>query len=303
MDPTGSALVTGASRGIGRAVAIELANRGFETVATMRSPSRAGDLLGETKGRLKVERLDVTDPGTYELPADLRVLVNNAGIDTDYLPVEHGDLDDWRKLFETNVLGTVGLTMAAIPTLRANRPSVVCNITSSSILACVPFYSAYRATKAAISAFGDSLRVEVSSSGIRVVEIMPGPVDTDMFRLSTSEPAANRFERYRPMADASTKLRKEAADPMVAAPTDAAIRIVDAILDDGGPMRYGCDPLSVGLLDLWRQSDDETIFTLTGQSVIDLTGSARTTGGGPPSPPAPAPTPPPPATPRPTTGT
>jgi len=119
MNPTGSALVTGASRGIGRAVAIELADRGFDTVATMRDPSAGDDLPGATSGRLEVAVLDVTDHGTYELPGDLRVLVNNAGIDTDYLPVEHGDLEDWRKLFETNVLGTVGLTMAAIPTLRA----------------------------------------------------------------------------------------------------------------------------------------------------------------------------------------
>jgi len=275
MDPRGGALVTGASRGIGRAIAIELANRGFATVATMRDPSHADDLAGESEGRLEVGLLDVTDPDTYELPSDLRVLVNNAGIDTDYLPVEHSDLDDWRKLFETNVLGTVGLTMAAIPTLRANRPSVVCNVTSSSILACVPFYSAYRATKAAVSAFGDSLRVEVASSGIRVVEVMPGPIDTDMFRLSTGESAAKRFERYRPMAEVAVRLRKEAADPMVVAPADAAVRIVDAILDDGGPMRYGCDPLSVGLLDLWRQSDDETVFALTGQSLIDQLASAE----------------------------
>jgi hypothetical protein len=51
---------------------------------------------------------------------------------------------------------------------------------------------------------------------------------------------------------------------------DAAVLIVDAILDDRGPMRYGCDPLSVGLLDLWRQSDDETMFELTGRSLLDL---------------------------------
>ncbi len=270
MEPKGSALVTGASRGIGRAIAVELAARGFDTVASMRNPVSAADLPRESTGRLKLAHLDVTDPSTYQLPNDLCVLVNNAGIDTDYLPVEHSDLDDWRKLFETNVLGTVGLTMAAIPTLRDNRPSVVCNITSSSILAWVPFYSAYRATKAAVSAFGDSLRVEVASSGIRVVEVMPGPIDTDMFKLSTGEQAGSRFERYRPMATAAAKLRKEAADPMVATPADAAVRIVDAILDHQGPMRYGCDPLSIGLLDLWRQSDDETLFTLTGKSLLDL---------------------------------
>lgn len=270
MDITGSALVTGASRGIGRAVAIELADRGFDTVATMRRPGPGDDLPAATTGRLTVARMDVNDPDTYVLPEDLRVLVNNAGVDSAYLPVEHSRLDDWRFLFETNVVGLVGATMAAIPVLRDNRPAVICNISSSSIFASVPFYSAYRATKAAVSAFGDTLRVEVAPSGIRVVEVLPGPVDTDMFRLSTGEQAAAGFDRYRPMAERATRLRQEAADPMVATPAAAAALIVDAILDDDGPMRYGCDPLSIGLLDLWRQSDDETMFALTGRSVLDV---------------------------------
>ena len=272
MDITGSALVTGASRGIGRAVAIELAVRGFDTVATMRHPDAGVDLPGATTGRLTVARMDVNDPDTYALPDDLRVLVNNAGVDSAYLPVEHGRLDDWRDVFETNVFGLVGTTMAAIPALRDNRPAVVCNISSSSIFASVPFYSAYRAAKAAVSAFGDSLRVEVAPSGIRVVEVLPGPVDTDMFQLSTGDLAAAGFDRYRPMAERATQLRQETADPMVATPAAAAALIVDAILDDGGPMRYGCDPLSIGLLDLWRQSDDEAMFALTGQSILDAVG-------------------------------
>jgi NAD(P)-dependent dehydrogenase (short-subunit alcohol dehydrogenase family) len=269
MEIAGSALVTGASRGIGRAVAIELANRGFLTVATMRAPEQGADLPSETTGKLTVRRLDVTDPDTYQFPDDLRVLVNNAGIDSDYLPVEHGELEDWRRVFETNVLGVVGVTMAAIPILRGNRPAVVCNVTSSSILASVPFYSTYRASKAAVSAFNDSLRVEVASSGIRVVEILPGPIDTDMFRLSTGDPVAARFEPYRTLAEVAARLRQEVADPLVAEPDAAAGLIVDAILNDKGPMRHGCDPLSIGLLDLWRQSDDETMFQSTGQSLVD----------------------------------
>lgn len=269
MEIKGSALVTGASRGIGRSVAVELAARGFETVATMRNPADGSD-LAEGHQRIRVARLDVTDPASYDLPGDLRVLVNNAGVDSDYLPFEHGDLDDWRALLETNVLGVVGLTTAAIPILRNNRPAVLCNISSSSILASVPFYSAYRATKAAVSAMGDSLRVELAPSGIRVVEILPGPVDTDMFQLSTGDQAATRFDRYRPMAEVAARLRRETADPQVATPEDAAALIVDAILDDDGPMRYGCDPLSIGLLELWRQSDDETMYEFTGKSLIDL---------------------------------
>jgi NAD(P)-dependent dehydrogenase (short-subunit alcohol dehydrogenase family) len=264
----GSALVTGASRGIGRAIALELSDRGFHTVAAMRNPSDGATLGESTKGTIEVARMDVTDPSSFELPSDVRVLVNNAGIDSEYLPVEHASLDDWRALFETNVLGVVATTMSAIPILRQNRPSVVCNITSSSILVCVPFYSAYRATKAAVSALGDSLRVELAPSGIRVVEIMPGPIDTDMFQMSTGELAAAQFELYRPMAELSMRLRSETADPMVVPSKDAARSIVDAIVDDSGPMRYGCDPLSVGLLDMWRQSDDETMYSMTGSALI-----------------------------------
>jgi NAD(P)-dependent dehydrogenase (short-subunit alcohol dehydrogenase family) len=274
MDIHGSALVTGASRGIGRAIAIALANRGFDTVATMRDPAAGATLESEAAGRISVRRLDVTDPSTYHLPDDLRILVNNAGIDTDYLPVEYANIDDWRRLFETNVFGVVGLTSAAIPILRANRPSVVCTISSSSIIAAVPFYSAYRASKAAVSAFDDSLRVEVAPFGIRVVEILPGPVDTDMFRLSTGEQDAARFTDYRALAGVAARLREEHADPRVVDPAEAAIAAVDAIVDSSGPMRYGCDPVSVELLELWRQCDDETVFTMTGRSLLDQVPSA-----------------------------
>ncbi len=270
MEIHGSALVTGASRGIGRAVALELARRGFDTIATMRDPAAGSGMAAEAGGRLEVRRLDVTDPATFDLPHNLRVLVNNAGVDTDYLPVEHANIDDWRRMFETNVFGTVALTSAAIPTLRDNRPSVVCTITSSSIIAAVPFFAAYRASKAAASAFCDTLRVEVAPFGIRAVEIMPGPVDTDMFQLSTGDPDAARFPEYRGMADVAAELRRSHADPRVVDPAAAASAIVDAIVDSSGPMRYGCDPVSNELIALWRQSDDETVFALTGQSLLDL---------------------------------
>lgn len=268
MEISGSAVVTGASRGIGRAIALELAARGFDTVAGMRNPDDGADIAGESDGRLRVERMDVTEPETFTVPEDLRVLVNNAGIDSEFLPVEHTEVDDWRRVFATNVFAVVEMTKRAIPVLRMNAPAVVCNVTSSSILAYVPFYSVYRASKAAVSVFGETLRVELAPFGVRVVEIMPGPIDTDMFRLSAGESPAGRFDDYRAMADRATELRREAADPMVAAPADAARMIVDAILDDSGPMRYGCDPLSVGFLDLWRQSDDESMYRMTGEPLF-----------------------------------
>jgi NAD(P)-dependent dehydrogenase (short-subunit alcohol dehydrogenase family) len=235
----------------------------------MRDLERGADLVGATTGSLRVSRLDVTDPSTFSIPDDLTVLVNNAGVDTPYLPVEHANVDDWRAMFETNVFGAVALTKAAIPALRQNQPSVVCNITSSSIIASVPFFSAYRASKAALSAFGDSLRVEVAPFGVRVVEILPGPIDTDMFRLSTGEPDAMQFAAYAAMARLVEQQRREYADPQVSDPAVAAGLIVDAIVDTSGPMRYGCDPMSIGLLELWRQSDDETMYSLMGQPLAN----------------------------------
>ena len=260
MDVNGIALVTGASRGIGRAVAIELAARGFDTVATMRDPADGADLVGaaeEAGGKLRVERLDVTDGTSIAMPDGLRVIVNNAGVESENLPLEVMPIDFWRTIFETNVVGLVAATRAAIPKLRAAGGGVICNVTSSSLLAPVPFLGAYRASKAAVSALGESLQAEVGQFGIRVVEIMPGPIITDMLETSDRPPPALEHEQYRAQAERMWESRQGIRSLYTPAP-EAARRIVDAILDDDGPLRYGCDDMSEGMLTGWRSvaSDD-----------------------------------------------
>jgi NAD(P)-dependent dehydrogenase (short-subunit alcohol dehydrogenase family) len=258
MDVDGIALVTGASRGIGRAVALELAARGFDTIATMRDPSAGAGLAEEAKGTLRVERLDVTDGEHITMPDGLKVAVNNAGVESENLPVEIMPVDFWRKLFETNVIGLVAVTRAAIPKLRESGGGVICNVTSSSLLAPVPYLGAYRASKAAVSAIGESLQAEVAQFGIRVVEIMPGPIITDMLEASDNPPPALEHEMYRAQAEkmwASRQTIRSAYTPA----EEAARRIADAILDDDGPLRYGCDDMSEGMLTGWRSvaSDDD----------------------------------------------
>ena len=197
------AVVTGAGRGIGRAVAIELAQRGFDVVATMRNPADGADLVAEAGpgAKIRVDRLDVNDPSTMNLPDGLRVLVNNAGVESDNLPLEVMPTDAWRTIFETNVFGLVEVTKHAIPLMRDAGGGVICNVTSSSLLAPVPFLGAYRSSKAAVSAIGESLQAEVAQFGIRVLEIMPGPIETDMLLASDKPAAAIEHERYRAQAE------------------------------------------------------------------------------------------------------
>jgi NAD(P)-dependent dehydrogenase (short-subunit alcohol dehydrogenase family) len=262
MEPAGIAAVTGASRGIGRAVALELARRGFDVVATMRDPAAGEAMPVEARdagGRLRVEALDVTRPDSIHLPDGLRVLVNNAGVEREHLPVEETPLELWREMFETNVFGLVEVTKRAIPLVRAAGGGVICNLGSSSILAPVPFYAAYRASKAAVSALSETLRAELASQGIRVVEIMPGPVDSDMLRHSQETMVTPAGRPYRAAAD-HMNANKSMVAAMIQPAAEAARLIVDAILDDDGPMRYGCDPMSSGMIEAWRRSTDEEMM-------------------------------------------
>jgi len=266
MRPEGTAVVTGASRGVGRAIAVDLAQAGFDVVATMRDP-HAGeglvDEVGETSGSITVQRLDVNDAARVELPDAIRVLVNNAGIEREYLPLEHTPEEHWRDVFETNVFGLVAVTARAIPLMRANGGGVICNITSSSILAPVPFLGAYRASKAAVGAIGESLQAEVAQFGIRVVEIMPGPIETDMLAASDRPAAGIDDALYHALAERMWTSRQGIRDAYTP-PGEAARRIADAILDDDGPLRYGCDDMSEGMLEGWRSaaSDDAWLRTM-----------------------------------------
>jgi short-subunit dehydrogenase len=144
---------------------------------------------------------------------------------------------------------------------------VICNIGSSSILAPVPFYAAYRASKAAVSALSMTLRAELAPQGIRVVEIMPGPVDSDMLRHSQETMVTPAGEPYRAAADHLNATKSTVAS-MIQPARGAARLIVDAILDDDGPMRYGCDPMSTGMIDAWRRASDEEMMRVMLEQLV-----------------------------------
>jgi NAD(P)-dependent dehydrogenase (short-subunit alcohol dehydrogenase family) len=256
------AVVTGASRGIGRAVAIELANRGEHVLATMRDAAASAKLLeaaGPAADLIEVATLDVTNPGDFAFPAATAVLVNNAGGMESDLPFEATPLDQWRRTFELNVFAAVELTRRVVPVMRARGGGVICNFSTAATLQPTPWVSAYRAAKAAVSALDDTLRIELEPFGIRIIEIIPAIVQTDAYFESAAArpPEASRFEQYAEMAKRTSsgfeQIRTTSADV-------AAVAIVDSILDPEGPMRRGCDPVARAALKHWRNSSDEELY-------------------------------------------
>jgi NAD(P)-dependent dehydrogenase (short-subunit alcohol dehydrogenase family) len=269
MRAEGAALVTGAGRGLGRAIALELARRGFAVHAGVRDADQREALFESARSeglRMVSLRLDVTKPDSIAMPAGLRVVVNNAGVDKAYLPVEHAPLSLWREMFETNLFGVVEVVRRAVPRLRESGGGVVCNVTSCSYLTAVPFYAAYRASKAAVGALGESLRAELAPLGIRVLEVMPGPIDTDMLAASDRLPEAAAHAGYEALAEKLLAGRRAVAS-MTASPESAARAIADAILDDASPLRVACDPLGAGQLEAWRTHSDEELM----RAMIGLT--------------------------------
>lgn len=198
-------LVTGCSAGIGRATALAAARAGHTVVATAR---RLNDLstLGPELHRVE---LDVDDPGSIdaavrrarELTGGLTALVNNAGL-TQPGPVELVPDDLLRQQMETNLLGPLRLIRAVVPEFRANGHGTIVNVGSVTVRAPAPFLGAYAASKAALSAVNDALRVEVAPFGIRVVLVEPGPISTRAPEIATVEPMASLvFDESSPYHD------------------------------------------------------------------------------------------------------
>jgi NADP-dependent 3-hydroxy acid dehydrogenase YdfG len=183
-----TAVVTGASSGIGRATAQRLAADGFDVVIAARREDRLGDLAPEIGGR--AVRLDVTDDASVAALAEgldrCDVLVNVAGGAFGMDPVESGAIADWQRMFDVNVLGTLRVTQALLPLLVADGGGTIVNVTSTAASINYEGGGGYSAAKHAEHALTETLRLELSGRPVRVVEIAPGMVRTDEF-------STNRF--------------------------------------------------------------------------------------------------------------
>lgn len=181
-----TALVTGASSGIGAATARRLATDGFEVVVIGRRGIRCEQLADEIGGRAL--RVDITDERSVEALAEavpsLDVLVNNAGGAIGTESVESADPADWRKMYEVNVLGTLRVVQAMLPALRSEGGGTVVTVTSTAAETAYEGGGGYCAAKFGERALVDTLRLELSGCPVRVVDIAPGMVRTEDFALN-----------------------------------------------------------------------------------------------------------------------
>ncbi len=167
-------LITGCSSGFGLETARYFLDRGWTVIATMRTPRE--DVLAASD-RLRILPLDVTDAGSIaravEAAGAIDVLVNNAGVGM-VGPLEGVSMDKIRELMETNLLGTIAMTQAVLPQMRAQGSGVIINVTSGVTFQPLPIMSIYTASKAAVNAFSESVALELAPLGIRVRIVIPG---------------------------------------------------------------------------------------------------------------------------------
>jgi NAD(P)-dependent dehydrogenase (short-subunit alcohol dehydrogenase family) len=179
-------LITGASRGIGRATALRLARSGWDVVATVRSAADAESLVAEAGGSaVRALELEVSDDAQIaalgpQLPERLDAIVNNAGIVVSG-PLESLSAAELRQQFDVNVVGAVALTNLVLPKLRESRGRIVF-LSSLSGRISTPMTGAYNASKFAIEAIADAWRLELRRWGVKVILVEPAMTDTDLWR-------------------------------------------------------------------------------------------------------------------------
>ena len=239
-----SILITGASSGFGLETARYFLERGWQVIATMRTPQ--ADLL-PASDKLRMLPLDVTKAESIHAAiaaaGPIDVLVNNAGVGY-FNALEGVPMETIRKLFETNTLGTFAMTQAVLPQMRERQSGVIINVTSSVTFKALPLLSIYTATKAAVNAFTASLAIELAPLGIQARIVLPGRAPDTRFGENAQAISTEIPEAYTELAQQMMAGFQQSNEPLTQS-QDVAEAVWRAATDPDCPLRLpaGADAL------------------------------------------------------------
>jgi NAD(P)-dependent dehydrogenase (short-subunit alcohol dehydrogenase family) len=251
-----SVLITGATDGLGKALALLLAERGYRVFAAGRSPEKLAQLdsiAREKNLALESIALDVCSDASVHLAVQtvlgktgaIDVLVNNAGVNYT-AAVEDLSMEDWRAQFETNVFGVLRVTRAVLPRMRERRSGRILMMSSLSGLVTPPTQGAYSSSKHALEGLSNALRMELYPFGIDVVLIEPGYIITGIQK-TAAELSKPYLEKGGPYAPLYTKFFTSVNDMRTKSkytPEDCARVMLHAIETPRPKARYGVTSLA-----------------------------------------------------------
>lgn len=261
---TNTILITGASTGIGKSTAKLFQEKGWNVIATMRTPDKETDLPG--LDNVLVTRLDVTDSASIksavaegiERFGQIDVLLNNAGYGA-YGPLEAFPMENIRRQFDTNVIGLLEVTKAVLPHFRARKSGVIVNVSSIGGKMTFPLGTLYHGSKFAVEGLSEALHFELEPLGIKVKIVEPGAIDTDFGGRSLDFTNDESLTEYQDtvaklMAGFTTALSESSPARIVAEV------IWDAVTDGTDTLRYEAGDDAKELISNRKTLDDATFI-------------------------------------------
>jgi len=245
-------VITGASSGIGKSIALLFAAKGWNVAATMRNPSKTNDF--QSIPSIKTYALDVTSESSIQSAfasimndfSRIDVVVNNAGYGATGIFEKSTD-EQVRLQFDTNVFGLMNVTREALRYFRNAKNGTIINITSMGGLITFPFYSVYHGTKWAVVGFSESLAFELRHLNIKVKCVEPGAIKTDFYDRSMDlfkNPSITDYDRYEEVVYKNTQQAGQNAP----GPEVVALTVYKAATDNSNKLRYPVGGLSPILL-------------------------------------------------------